>query len=308
MGSSTKALKSMLEKGYYLDEDALAMKPETLHIKYFDLERFPGQDRKYYSEKQVQDLVASFQQRIEDGLIPNIEPLHVVPNDKGKFIIHSGERRHQAAAMLEYTGEMLCLVHHMPSDELSDNMFLTNHGRENLSTIDLAEAINIRIEKGIWDKDRAMRMTNIERSKFFALRNLLDAPQPVKELSRYGHRQGINFLSQLAKIQEPALSELCDKIKDGSFVDRDLTIAKRQQESEKQGRDTNTPPKKRRPTKMSLPASGFRRLCEDNGHLRKIVKDACRTEFEHSRLDELNDGDFIHVLSLAIEDYLTAST
>lgn len=282
-------------------------KPETQLIAISALQRFQAQDRKWYSDKNLDDLVTSFRQRIEDGDIPNIEPLHVVPDDQDQFIIHAGERRHRAAEIVGYDGEMLCLVHNISADRPSELMFLSNHGRENLTNIDLAEAIDVRIKLGIWDKKRAMRMTNIEEAKFFTLRSLINAPQPVKDISRHGHRQGIHFLARLSKIDEPALSCLCDKIKNGTFRERELLQAERAQKAEQEGLDPELLPKLRLPTKMSLSAETLRRLCDKNGHLRKIVKDVCRARYNHSRLAELKDGEFIQVLSIAIDDFIDSS-
>lgn len=282
--------------------------PTLTHIPINQLAPFPNQDRHWYSKQQLDDLKSSFQDRIDNDLTPNIEPLHVVPGPESNYIIHSGERRFQAALALGYEGKLLCLVHLIDSNQHSDLMFLSNYGRQDLSAIDLAEAIHTRVERGIWNKDKAMRITNIEKTKYYALASLLSAPDPVKEISRKDHRRGVTFLTTLAKLDEPALSEICEKIKNGSFQQRHLAAALKKQEEEKTIDDIRSTKTKRKPTKFSMKASLIRRLCEDNNNLRQLVKTACRAEHGHARIDTLSDGDFIDIVTTALFDHYEDNT
>lgn len=305
MPSNTDTLNREIKKQAQIMKDGITRDDQPLldKIHVHQLSPFPGQDRRWYSSEELEDLMSSFRERIDNNLTPNIEPLHVVLGPDGDYIIHSGERRYQAAITLGYEDTLLCLIHQIDSNQHSDLMFLSNYGRKDLTSIDLAEAIHTRVDRGIWDKDKAMRLTNIKDAKYYALKSLLSAPEPVKELSRKGHAQGVNLLNDIAKLEQPALSEICEKIKDGSFHQRHLAAALKKQEEEKASDDSRSTKPKRKPTKFSMKAPLMRYLCDDNNNLRQLIKASCRAAHGHARIETLNDGDFIEIVTTSLQDY-----
>ncbi len=271
------------------------------------LRPFEDQDRAEITSESLSSLKASFRQRISESLHPNIEPLHVAPNDDDTFVIHAGERRYRAAIELEYKGPLLCLTHPLTTEQKSDVMLLSNFAREDLNPIDLSNAIGTRIDSGLWDKKRAIELTGLERTSLGRLLALRTLPDSVQSLAKDGVRKEAKFLIRLSQIPEPTLSNLINQIRKGSFRLTDLEQAEAQlstgQPESQSGKAAN-----RKATKYSIPAPGLRRIIEDAPSLRRIFKEVCRDTRGHSRLEELSAGQFVDVFKVALDRFLQESS
>ena len=272
------------------------------------LEPFPQQDRTIMDPSKLEELEFSMNQRIGEGKTPNVEPLHVAALPSGKYVIHSGHRRHQAMLNMGHKAPLLCLVRdfkHNPLDP-SVEMLLTNQTRENLTAIETAEAVQTRVDASIWDHDTAMASLGVDERYYRRMRQLLKAPECVKEISRRGKRQDLYFLTKLATIPEPHLSDLVEKILDDTYKPSDLArVEARLGSQPPDATDDAAPkPKKRKATKASLPAKALRVICDHSNDVRRHVKKACKDVHNHSSLDKLQDGDFVEILLLGLESFL----
>ena len=265
---------------------------------------FDGQDRTVITADSLDQIKPSFRHRISQGLLPNIEPLHVTPSGDDRYVIHAGERRWLAAVEIGYEGPLLCLIHSLTPNQKSDVMLLSNFSREELNLIDLSNAIGTRIDSGLWDRKKAMELIGYDKTALSRLLALRTLPPEVQKIAKDDLRRDPKFLIRLSTIPEPTLSYLVAKIRSNDFEMEDLI------EAEMMHRDENCADgrrfRRRLATKLSMNSEALRLMVSEAPNFRRLFKQECRGLYNHSRLHELGNGEFLiifrKILKRMLED------
>jgi len=300
MGS--KGLESLLKTAKE-KSGAVAKLQEIPVALLFPIE---NQDRKHFDPAKLEELASSMRERIAQGKLPNVEPLSVYQENDSRYLIEGGERRWRAAKLLNYDGPMLCLVSYSTDEnELSDIMFLSNFGREDLNPIDLSNALGDRIDSGNWDRQKAMAMTGLSKSSLSKILRLRELPLDVQQLCIDGVRTDREFLIDLARLPDEGRQEYIQKIRDGSFNSQDQEILKNKlsevptASGNKKAAGSGT----RKPTKLSLKAAQLRQIAGNSTPIRKAIKAQCKSRFKHANLSLVTDGEFVDMFAASISDW-----
>ena len=102
----------------------------------------PDQPRKTFSNESIKSLADSIKET--EGII---DPVVVTQDEKGQYIIVSGERRYRALKLLKMK-KVPCFVKPTNKDSLFATQLIANLQRENLDAIDEANAIKQLIKTG----------------------------------------------------------------------------------------------------------------------------------------------------------------
>lgn len=294
----SKGLKEMLQTAKSPASAGAAL----LKIPVGELHPIETQDRKTFDPQKLDELAASFSERIQKGKIPNIEPLQVHQAADGRYMIEGGERRWRAAKQLGYTGPLLCVVNDgEDKNELSDVMFLSNYAREDLNLVELSHAVGQRIDDGTWDRNKAMSMLGYGKSalsKILAIRTL---PDDVQQLCLDGVRTDKDFLIDLGRLPEEPRLEVIEKLRAGTFDHADAQDLKNQVKEVNASKAKKGEKAPRKATKLSLRATQLRVIVAECTAVRKAMKPYCQAEHKHANLDSISDGDFVEYFSQAIQ-------
>lgn len=265
------------------------------------LKPFQDQDRERIDQKKLDPLKASFARRIEGGEVPNIEPIHVEPGPDGEYIIHSGHRRHLAALAIGHAGNMLCAIHHLDRNAMSEIMALCNLEREPLCTADLALAVARRVEAAIWNRETAMALLNTSHTNYAALMATAGAPEQVLELSRTDKVQSPRILARIAALPEPEQTQFCQIVMEKGF--NESLLVGLEMKTNPQGEDQ---PQRaaRRPKAAKIHATSLRMICDHSPELRKRMKAAARETHSTSRLLNIDDADFTALFCAMLEQMI----
>lgn len=269
-----------------------------------------NQDRKHYDPDALEVLAASFKQRISENKLPNVEALNVYRESDERYLIEGGERRWRAAKLINYDGPLLCQVSYSTDkNELSDIMFLSNFGREDLNAIDLSNALGDRIDCGMWDRQKAMSMTGMNKSTLSKILRLRELPEDVQKLCIDGVRSDKDFLIELGRLADQQRQEYVRKLNDGSFTPDDHAKMKKDlvQAPTASGQKKTEPATSRKPTKLSLKAAALRIIVEHSSQIRKAMKAECQAGHKHSALDSLTDGEFVEIFAASMASWVPAS-
>lgn len=270
-----------------------------------------NQDRKHFDPQALEVLAASFKQRLSENKLPNVEPLNVCRESEHRYLIEGGERRWRAAKLINYDGPLLCQVSYSSDkNELSDVMFLSNFGREDLNAIDLSNALGDRIDSGMWDRQKAMSMTGLNKSTLSKILRLRELPEDVQKLCIDGIRSDKDFLIELGRLPDQVRQQYIHKLIDGSFSPEDLAQMKKDvvQAPTASGQKKAEAAISRKPTKLSLKAGALRIIAEQSSQIRKAMKAKCQSGHKHSNLDSLNDGEFVEIFADAMITWAPVSS
>lgn len=266
--------RSKLEKG------------QLILINRGDLHPDPGQDRNHFDEEEMAKIRASMELRIEQGKVPNADPLQVAPRAEGGYTIFSGETRWRCAGDVNYNGDMECILRTgLDEDEYRDLMALANTGGSPLDLADRAKAAVRRIEKG-QPRPHVMAVLGInDKSDLSHLERFAANAQPdVIAFAHEKRRKNVKWFNQLITLPEAYRKEVIDLAREGNLDNgyfRELVdkAAKGELEGVESVLETTNdeqieskPVRKRRSSKATLEADKLKAIVSGHAGLRKLIK------------------------------------
>lgn len=271
---------------------------KLVDILIADLVPDPDQDRQTFDQNKIDEIAASMEDRIERGLIPNVEPLQVMKNSSGLYTIFSGESRWRGATQISYNGKMTCLVRsNLSDDEYRDLMAISNSGRSDLNLVDKAEAIRRRVEDHNQPRKHVMAVFCITNAGYMSqiLKFAKEATDPIKDLVRDGVMKDLNTLLDINMLDDETRQAQIEAARNNN-LDRSLLKELKAEAKAESSAGTDKPKRVRKPTKMSLNAKQLRLIADGNGDLRKAFKEFV----PGTGWKKLNDGDFVELFSKTI--------
>ncbi|MGA1875515.1 MAG: ParB/RepB/Spo0J family partition protein [bacterium] len=152
---------------------------EILEIPIENLSPNPGQPRKYFDGKKMEELASSIR---EKGVI---QPIFARKNDEGYTII-AGERRWRAAQKAGLK-RMPVIVKNVTEQEELELSLIENVQREDINPIEEGEAFQRLIETFNYSQDHLAGILGKDKSTVSNILRLLKLEEPIKE----GLRQGL---------------------------------------------------------------------------------------------------------------------
>lgn len=219
-----------------------------LHIQ--DIETNPNQPRKHFDEAKLEALKKSIG---EHGLLQPIA-VYYKRSESSKATLIAGERRYRACKELGLQKIPVFVI--MDKDKIAELSLVENIQREDLSTVERAEAVcRLKTEKGYSYRELA-ELINKSTDTVRLLERITKLPDHIKETGKQ-----VNFslrdLIKLDKISDPALRKTALK--------RMLTRYKKDPE------ETADREKLKRQAKKSLsPSTLKKKLSGINSDLKKI--------------------------------------
>lgn len=178
--------------------------PETLDIAVADLKENPRNVRTQFSDAGLDELAASIQ---EKGLI---EPLIVVPNDDGTYLLLAGHRRRRAALLAGVLTLPAIVRRDIDPDDHEKIALIENLQREDLGPMDIATglraALDIDERRNGEHGSRSRLARAIGKSPAYVTRYLalMDLPQDVQQLARDGTVVDPQRLARLGMLDDEA--------------------------------------------------------------------------------------------------------
>ncbi len=133
----------------------------------------PFQPRKKFSAEKIKELAISIS---ESGLI---QPLVVYKQD-GKFYLIVGERRWRAAQYLKWE-KVQVIVKDLSPDDVMISALVENIQREDLNAIEVAEGIELMIQKTGFSHEQASEKMGMNRTTLTNYLRLLKLPEAIKQ-------------------------------------------------------------------------------------------------------------------------------
>lgn len=204
---------------------------KVLNVSIDFVEPNPNQPRKTFDEEALIELAESIK---EHGVI---QPLIVVRQKDGMYMIIAGERRYRASKMAGLTEIPVIVKEYDDNMQRAEISLVENIQRENLNPIEEALAISELIEKhGLTQEEAAAKLGKSRPVVANALR-LLKLPDEVIELVRK---------DKLSAGHARALLGLGSRMYQASFAKRIIDEDWSVRETEKQIKNFNNPkPKKK---------------------------------------------------------------
>jgi ParB family chromosome partitioning protein len=133
----------------------------------------PFQPRKKFKQEKIVELANSLK---ESGMIQPI----VVFKENDKYYLWVGERRWRAAQYLKWT-KVPAIVKNISKDEILVGALVENIQRENLNAIEVAEGIELLMQKNELTQDQAGEKLGMNRTTVTNFLRLLKLPEAVKQ-------------------------------------------------------------------------------------------------------------------------------
>lgn len=141
-------------------------------IDVADIHPNPFQPRKEFDEASIRELADSIR---ESGLI---QPISVYRQENRYFLI-VGERRWRAVQLLRWQ-RIPAIVRDLEIDEVMVGALVENIQREDLNAIEVAQGIDMLMQKHALTQEQAARKLGMNRSTATNLLRLLNLPDRVK--------------------------------------------------------------------------------------------------------------------------------
>lgn len=133
----------------------------------------PFQPRKKFSSEKIKELAASIK---ESGLI---QPVVAYKQD-GKYFLIVGERRWRAAQYLKWK-KVQVIVKDLAPDDVMISALVENIQREDLNAIEVAEGIELMIQKTGLNQEQASEKMGMNRTTLTNYLRLLKLPEAIKQ-------------------------------------------------------------------------------------------------------------------------------
>lgn len=143
------------------------------------IEPLPGNPRKYFDQKALEELAASIAAR---GVI---QPIIVRPNGKGRYQLVAGERRWRAAQKARLH-QIPALVRELSDREVTALALIENLQREDLNPVEEARAYQRLADHEGMTQAEIARMVEKSRSHVANIQRLLALPEAVLDLVEGG--------------------------------------------------------------------------------------------------------------------------
>lgn len=189
-------------------------KDEIEEISVSEIRPNPYQPRKVFDEEALKELAASIQ---EHGVF---QPIIVKKSIKGYELI-AGERRLRASKLAGKT-TIPAIIRDFTDEEMMEIALLENLQRENLSSIEEAEAYQTLMTQLQLTQEELAKRVGKSRSHITNLLGLLRLPNEVQEMVNHnqlsmGHARVLSKLEDSTKIME-----LAKKVMDEHLSVRDI--------------------------------------------------------------------------------------
>ena len=200
-----------------------ATNEEIIDINLSELRANPYQPRKVFNDESLKDLSESIK---EHGVF---QPIIVKKSIKGYEII-AGERRVRASKMAGLT-TIPAIIRNLDDEQMMEIALLENLQRENLSSIEEAQAYKTMIDSLHLTQDELSKKVGKSRSHITNILGLLRLPEEVQDMVAankisMGHARVLSKLESDEKIIQMARE----------IVEKKLPVRDIEQESEKENK------------------------------------------------------------------------
>lgn len=151
----------------------------TVEVEISAIDRNPNQPRKTFNEESLKEMASSI------ATYGVLQPLLLVKQDNGRYLIIAGERRFRAATMAGLK-KVPAIIREFTDQQIQEISLIENLHREDLNAIEAAEGMRELMENhGLTQEDVAMRIGKSRPYVTNTLR-LLQLPKEVTEMVRDG--------------------------------------------------------------------------------------------------------------------------
>lgn len=201
---------------------ALMDQDELRDIPLDWLEPDPDQDRKDWESSGAGESMEELTESIR--ALGVRRPIEVIKSGDRKFRIIAGERRYRAAQAVGIKNVPCIVRMRLENHAKSLDMLTENLNRRDLNPIELAEALQRRLEEGI-TRDDLLKAIG-QKSAWLSKRlSLLKMKSDVQEVARRGLLRDIDTLTRLDKLKDPYRARLLASAEEGAFDRRMLDAA-----------------------------------------------------------------------------------
>ena len=151
----------------------------TVEVEISQIDRNPNQPRKTFNEESLKEMSTSI------ATYGVLQPLLLVKQDNGRYLIIAGERRFRAA-MMAGLKKVPAIIREFTEQQIQEISLIENLHREELNAIEAAEGMRELMENhGLTQEDVALRIGKSRPYVTNTLR-LLQLPKEVTEMVREG--------------------------------------------------------------------------------------------------------------------------
>lgn len=151
----------------------------TTEIEISQIDRNPNQPRKTFNEDSLKEMSASI------ATYGVLQPLLLVKQDNGRYLIIAGERRFRAATIAGLK-KVPAIIREFTDQQIQEISLIENLHREDLNAIEAAEGMRELMENhGLTQEEVALRIGKSRPYVTNTLR-LLQLPKEVTEMVREG--------------------------------------------------------------------------------------------------------------------------
>lgn len=151
----------------------------TVEVEISQIDRNPNQPRKTFNEESLKEMSTSI------ATYGVLQPLLLVKQDNGRYLIIAGERRFRAA-MMAGLKKVPAIIREFTEQQIQEISLIENLHREDLNAIEAAEGMRELMENhGLTQEDVALRIGKSRPYVTNTLR-LLQLPKEVTEMVREG--------------------------------------------------------------------------------------------------------------------------
>lgn len=151
----------------------------TVEIAVSEIDRNPNQPRKTFNEDSLKEMASSI------AAYGVLQPLLLVKEDNGRYLIIAGERRFRAATMAGLK-KVPAIIREFTEQQIQEISLIENLHREDLNAIEAAEGMRELMENhGLTQEEVAVRIGKSRPYVTNTLR-LLQLPSEVTEMVRSG--------------------------------------------------------------------------------------------------------------------------
>ena len=151
----------------------------TVEVEISQIDHNPNQPRKTFNEESLKEMSTSI------ATYGVLQPLLLVKQDNGRYLIIAGERRFRAA-MMAGLKKVPAIIREFTEQQIQEISLIENLHREDLNAIEAAEGMRELMENhGLTQEDVALRIGKSRPYVTNTLR-LLQLPKEVTEMVREG--------------------------------------------------------------------------------------------------------------------------
>lgn len=151
----------------------------TVEVAVSEIDRNPNQPRKTFNEDSLKEMASSI------AVYGVLQPLLLVKEDNGRYLIIAGERRFRAATMAGLK-KVPAIIREFTDQQIQEISLIENLHREDLNAIEAAEGMRELMENhGLTQEEVAVRIGKSRPYVTNTLR-LLQLPSEVTEMVRSG--------------------------------------------------------------------------------------------------------------------------